>query len=71
MVQLRDDILNEVTRYYYERRRLQIDLAMNPPRDRSKELEKELRLQELTAYIDALTGGYFSSCIKEAALEKQ
>ncbi len=60
MVQLRDDIVNEVTRTYYERRRLQIALLMAPPKDDQALLEKELRVQELTALIDGLTGGYFS-----------
>ena len=61
MVQLRDDILNEVTRTYFERRRLQIALLSQPPADQKQVLEKELRLQELTAMIDGLTGGYFST----------
>ncbi|MDH4101410.1 MAG: hypothetical protein OEV28_12650, partial [Nitrospirota bacterium] len=56
MVQLRDDVLNEVTRLYFERRRLQIDLHLSPPEKAMETLEKELRLQELTAKIDALTG---------------
>ncbi|MFH1767939.1 MAG: hypothetical protein ABH858_02100, partial [Candidatus Omnitrophota bacterium] len=60
MVELRDDIMNEVTRTYFERRRLQIEILTSPPRDLKVSLEKELRLQELTADIDALTGGYFS-----------
>ncbi len=60
MVQLRDDILDEVTSYYYERRRLQIDLLEAPPNDTRSRLKKELRVQELAANIDALTGGYFS-----------
>lgn len=60
MVQLRDDILNEVTRLYFERRRLQVELLTNPPANLSHRLDKELRLQELTAGLDALTGGWFS-----------
>ena len=60
MVELRDDIVNEVTRTYFERRRLQVLLLTDPPADQQKLLEKELRVQELTAMLDGLTGGYFS-----------
>ncbi len=59
-VQLRDDILNEATRAYFERRRLQVELLTDPPNDPKVQLDKELRLQELTAMIDGLTGGWFS-----------
>jgi len=65
MVQLRDDILNEVTRYYFERKRLINELSMNPPKDEKAKAEKELKLEELTANIDALTGGYFSAKLQE------
>lgn len=65
MVELRGDIMSEVTRIYFERRRLQIDLLASPPKDLKISLEKELRLQELTADIDALTGGYLSKSIEE------
>ena len=65
MVELRDDIMNEVTRTYFERRRIQIELLISPPQDLKLGLEKELRLQELTADIDALTGGYFSKYISK------
>lgn len=61
MVQLRDDILDEVTHLYFERRRLQVDFLQNPPKDMDILLEKDLRLQELTAGIDAMTGGYLSA----------
>jgi len=64
MVELRDDIVDEVTRLYFERRRLQVALLTNPPTDQRKLLEQELRLQELTALIDGLTGGYFSRQVK-------
>ncbi len=60
MVQLRDDILNEVTRLHFERRRMQIEMITLPPTDPHNRLDKELRLQELTAGIDALTGSYLS-----------
>lgn len=64
MVELRDDIVDEVTRLYFERRRLQVALLTEPPADQQKLLEHELRLQELTALIDGLTGGYFSRQVK-------
>ncbi|MBI3316139.1 MAG: hypothetical protein HYZ87_04115, partial [Candidatus Omnitrophica bacterium] len=60
MVELREDVLNEVTHLYFERRRLLAEMTMSPPRDLAVEVEKELRLEELTAGIDAMTGGYFS-----------
>lgn len=60
MVQLRDDILNEVTRLYFERRRLQTEMVTAPPGELTEKIDKELRLQELTANIDALTGSYLS-----------
>ena len=57
MVQLRNDIVNEVTRVYFERRRLQIELLREPPESEAKLIETELRVRELTANIDGLTGG--------------
>jgi len=60
MVQLRDDILDEITRTYFERRRLQIEAQLSPSHELMEGLEQELRIQELTADLDALTGGYFS-----------
>lgn len=64
MVQLRDDILDEVTRYYFERRKLQIELLYTPPEQARTRIQRELRLQELTANIDALTDGYLSDNLK-------
>ena len=60
MVQLRNDIVDAVTRTYFERRRLQAAMLAEPPADQEGMLDKTLRLQELTAMIDGFTGGYFS-----------
>lgn len=66
LANLRDRVLDEVTRRYYERRRLQVDLELSPPTDLGDRIRKELRVQELTADIDALTGGFFSEKLKDA-----
>jgi hypothetical protein len=59
MVQLRDDVLDEVTKLYFERLRVKMELDNVSIEDRKKRLEKELRFQELTAMLNGLTGGYF------------
>ena len=59
MVQLRDDILTEVTNLYFERRRLQLDI-IDKKYSKNAIKAKLLRLQELTARIDALCGGFLS-----------
>lgn len=63
MVRLREDILGEVTELYFERRRLQVEILLEKPKKLKERLEKELRLEELTADIDALTDGYLSKLI--------
>lgn len=68
MANLRDRVLDEVTRRYFERRRLQVDLELSPPKDLADRVKKELRLQELTADLDAATGGWFSEKLKDTGL---
>jgi len=60
MVKLRNEILDKVTRYYFERKKLQVELLQLPQDDKRSTFEKELRVAELTANIDLLTGGFFS-----------
>jgi len=60
MVELRDDILDEVTKLYFERLRVKAELDNLSIEDRKRRFEKEIKLQELTASLDGLTGGYFS-----------
>lgn len=65
MVTLRNDILDEVNKLYFERRKVKIELAHLSLQDSKKIWEKKLRLEELTASLDALTGGYFSQHLKD------
>ena len=67
MVQLRDDILDEVNRLYFERRRLLALAAMGAPSDPASQVERQMRLEELTAGLDALTGGWFSQASSDPA----
>lgn len=63
IVKLRDKVLEEVTRLYFDRRRLQVELLLDPPSALADQLESELRLQEATANLDAFTGGAFSASL--------
>ena len=63
IVKLRDKVLDEITRLYFDRRRLQVELLLAPAGDLRTQLENELRLQELSANLDALTGGSFSAAL--------
>jgi photosystem II stability/assembly factor-like uncharacterized protein len=66
MAELRNDILAEATRIYFERRRLQIALMAAEPCSSKDELDKKLRLMELTSLLDRLTGGHFSNVLKSS-----
>jgi len=63
MVELRESILDEVTKIYFERIRLKAEMDNCVIEDRKKVFEKELKLSELTASLDALTGQFFSSAL--------
>lgn len=69
MVELRNDILNEVTRLYYERRRTQIEFVLKPPQDSYDYANALMRLDELTGYIDALTDGYLTKEVNSIYVE--
>lgn len=60
MVELREDIVGEITRLYFERRRLLMEFFLNRPSEHKEYLESLLRIEELTAYLDGLTGGYLT-----------
>ena len=67
MVELRESVLDQVTRLYYERRRLQTELAAAIVEPQLK-VDKEMRVEELTALIDGFTGGKFSEEIEKNGL---
>ncbi|MBN1553089.1 helix-hairpin-helix domain-containing protein [bacterium] len=69
-VELRQDILNEVTKLYFDRRRLQVEILLEPGVDLQTKISRMIRLEELTAALDGLTGGYFSSQILKNSAEK-
>ena len=60
----RDRILKDVTKIYYARRKQQIAMDMDSSADVVTRLDQELKLQELTAQLDAYTGGWFSKQLK-------
>ncbi|MBN1947610.1 MAG: hypothetical protein JW797_18225 [Bradymonadales bacterium] len=68
LVELREEILTTVTSLYFERRRSQIQSILDPPSNAMERLRRELEIQQLTAGIDALTGGWFSQQLSQAGV---
>lgn len=60
MVELRQDVLDQVTRIYFERRRLQSELGASADTLSQQYRDGQMRLEELTALLDGFTGGEFS-----------
>lgn len=64
---IRENLLDDVTRIYYQRRKLQLQSLISPMLDTNEKLSKELEIAELTGQLDSRTGGWFSN---EIALRK-
>lgn len=60
LVNQREDILTTVNKLYFARRQLQVDLELEPPSSVERAVKSQLRIDALTADLDALTGGWFS-----------
>lgn len=60
LVQLRSDILDEVTKLYFEYVRVRLEMDSLTLMDKKKLAQKEVRLQEIAAQLDGLTDGFFS-----------
>lgn len=62
----RRSLLREVTQLYFERRRIQTEIGLSFPfKTFSEQMALLLRLDELTAQVDALTNGYFSEEVQK------
>lgn len=64
LVNQREDILTTVNKLFYARRQLQVEMDLEPPTNVQKALRTQLRIDGLTADLDALTGGWFSKSIE-------
>lgn len=59
----RQKLLQLVTQLYFERRRAQLDLLLSPPAEAGARALAELKIAQLTAELDAVTGGRFSRMV--------
>jgi hypothetical protein len=66
IVNQREDILTTVNKLYFARRQLQAELALDNPASVQKGIQMQLRIEGLTADLDALTGGWFSRQLEAA-----
>lgn len=65
-VELREEILSQTNRLYFERRRAQTEAVFNGNQLAGREyLDLLLRMDELTAELDALTNGFLSERVRE------
>ncbi len=62
--QLREEILAQVTRLYFLRRRLQALQVLRPARSLGGALARRLAIERLTGQLDAMTGGWFSAKLR-------
>lgn len=60
LVNQREDILTTVNKLFFARRQLQVELELEPPSSVERAVKSQLRIDALTADLDALTGGWFS-----------
>ncbi len=58
--EMRDLLLSRVHRIYGELRRLRVLMANDPPTELRARVTYRLRIEELRAYLDMMTGGYLT-----------
>ena len=60
IVNQREDILTTVNKLYFARRQLQVEMELEDGGSVERAIRSQLRIDALTADLDALTGGWFS-----------
>ncbi len=60
LIDRREERVRRATKLYFQRRRLLVQLALDPPREAVQRAERENQVDEITAELDELTGGLFS-----------
>lgn len=68
LIGVQRDLMLEITRTYYLRRQLMLRLALRAPEDPLARAALQLRIDEFTAILNVLTGGWFT---EEAARRKR
>ena len=68
IIELRDDVLDEITQLYFERRRVLLQLASQPSARGGESQRLRLRTDELGSGLDAWTGGWWSRAVSSSAL---
>lgn len=65
IAQMREDVVHGVTRVFFERRRLQINNYLNPPRTARTAVSRRLAIERLESLLDGITGGWYGKELKK------
>ena len=57
---VKENLLDEVTRIYFQRKKLQLENLASMPVSPTTKIANDLEIQELTGQLDSRTGGWFS-----------
>lgn len=62
---IRQDLGEQAQAAYFERRKRKINFILNSTIDEAEKLMQDLEIEEYTAKLDSLTGGWFSRSLRE------
>lgn len=67
---IKENLLDDVTRIYFQRRKLQLETLLNPGENNTEKLFKQIEIAELTGQLDSRTGGWFSKEVEKRKRDK-